>query len=417
MIMSMQMEKRPRILWNGEVKRLVFSFVFILAAAVLAGNLGVNAYKDSQRRESNAFFATVLGNVAVLYPDVDETRLIRQLNDSSNQETGERLMAQYGIFMGDRSFAGLERQLTLLQTGANIFIVFFAAGMGLLLFLNLFRRHEKVQSLTAYMEALNRDSYSLRIEDNDDDELSSLRNEIYKLTVLLKEQAGRAADQKKALADSVANISHQLKTPLTSIRVLVDNLTENADMDEGIRRRFMGEVSRQLSGMSWLVDTMLKLSRLEAGVVVLNRQKCFMEELMGTVLQKLETVAELAEVTICTELQKGVFLWIDKNWTVEALVNILKNAMEHSPAGGRIEVYGADNDVYAELRITDHGTGITEEEKQRLFERFYRGNTAGEDSTGIGLALSKEIVERQNGHISVDSELQRGTVFSIKFLK
>lgn len=162
---------------------------------------------------------------------------------------------------------------------------------------------------------------------------------------------------------------------------------------------------------------MLKLSRLEAGVVALERRPCLMKALVENAVQRLETMSELAGVAITTELPENVYLLIDMNWTVEALVNILKNAIEHSLTGGTVEIRGADNDVYSELRITDHGTGITKEEREKLFHRFYRGYTAKEDSVGIGLSLAKEIVEKQNGRISVDSEEKKGTIFSIKLLK
>ncbi len=411
---------KPRIVWNGEMKKLAFSFMIVVAVSLLLENIWMTARINSLREENNYFLAAVMGNVAALYPDVDESQIIGLLNDTAHLDAGEKLLAQYGVFAGSDvrgSFPGLEREFAQLQICSNLSMTFLFVGIGLLFYVYFLVRQRKIENMAAYMEALNRDGYSLEIEDNTDDELSALRNEIYKLTVFLKEQAALAADQKKALADSVANISHQLKTPLTSITVLVDNLSQNADMDEGTRRRFTGEISRQLSEMSWLVATMLKLSRLEAGVVALEREKCSMTELVESAAGRLETMSELAEVIIAPSLPEGVFLWIDMNWTVEALINILKNAIEHSFAGGKVEVSGADNDVYTELRITDHGTGITKEERDRLFQRFYRGGTAKEDSVGIGLALAKEIVEKQNGRISVDSEAGKGTVFSIRFLK
>lgn len=410
----------PHIVWNGEMKKLAFSFVLVAAAALLLENIWMTARINSLRKENNTFIAIVIGNMAALYPDVDESQIIQALNNTANLDAGSKLLAQYGIFVGGdggSSFAGLERHFKQLHVCSILSLVLLAFCLGLLLYAYFGIRQRKIEDMAAYMEALNRDSYSLEIEDNTDDELSSLRNEVYKLTVFLKEQAMRSAGQKKALADSVANISHQLKTPLTSITVLVDNLSQNTDMDEGTRRKFMGEISRQLSEMSWLVATMLKLSRLEAGVVVLERGRCSMKELVESAVGKLETMSELAEVSIVPSLPDRVFLWVDMNWTVEALINILKNAIEHSSAGGKIEIFGADNDIYTELRITDYGTGITKEERDRLFRRFYRGETAKEDSVGIGLALAKEIVEKQNGRISVDSEEKKGTVFSIKFLK
>lgn len=420
MVIIMRIKSKPYILWNGEMKKLAFSILLVFAAALFLENVLTALCIRGMRGENNIFLAAVMGNVAALYPDVDESQMVKVLNDKSNLDTGEKLLAKYGVFEDSDSssgFAGLEKQFTQLKICSNFFAVFLFLCIGFLLYFYFSARQRKIDDMAAYMEALNRDGYSLDIENNTDDELSSLRNEVYKLTVLLKEQAMLAAKQKKALADSVADISHQLKTPLTSITVLVDNLSENADMDEGTRYRFTGEISRQLSGMSWLIATMLKLSRLEAGVVVLERGRCSMRELVEGVVQGLETMSELAQVIIEPNLPEGVFLWVDRNWTAEAVSNILKNAIEHSNEGGTIEIYGTDNDVYTELRITDHGTGITQEERRRLFRRFYRGNTAREDSVGIGLALAKEIVEKQNGHISVDSEEEKGTVFSIKFLK
>ena len=415
-----RMKLRPRIIWNREMKKLAFAFVLVAIVGLLLQNIWMALRISALRGENQIFLATVLGNVAALYPEVDESQVVQALNDTVNLGTGEKLLEKYGIFMsgsGAGGFVGLERQYKLTRMSTNLFAVFLFVCLGLLLFVYFCIRQEKIEKIAAYMEALNRDSYSLEIEDNTDDELSSLRNEVYKLTVFMKEQAARALGQKKALADSVANISHQLKTPLTSITVLVDNLAENTQMDEGTRRRFTGEISRQLSDMSWLVATMLKLSRLEAGVVALERRPCLMKALVENAVRRLETMSELAGVAITTELPENVYLLIDMNWTVEALVNILKNAIEHSLTGGTIEIRGADNDVYSELRITDHGTGITKEEREKLFHRFYRGYTAKEDSVGIGLSLAKEIVEKQNGRISVDSEEKKGTIFSIKLLK
>lgn len=412
--------EKPRIVWNGEMKKLALSFGMIAVLALLFGNIWLEARINSLREENSAFAAAVMGNVKAIYPDVDELQLMQVFDGTDNLDAGRKLLARYGFFAdahGGNSFPGLERQFARLHVCSTLSMIFLAGCMGLLFYIYFGVRQRKIEAMTVYMEALNRDSYSLEIEDNGDDELSSLRNEVYRLTVFLKERADFATKQKKALADSVANISHQLKTPLTSITVLMDNLSQNADMDENTRRRFMREISRQLSEMSWLVATMLKLSRLEAGVVTLERRRCPMGELVESAVGRLETVAELAQVAITSKMPDRVFLFVDRKWTEEALVNILKNAIEHSSCGGEVEIWGADNDVYTELRITDYGTGITKEERERLFRRFYRGDTAKEDSVGIGLALAKEIVEKQNGRILVDSEENKGTVFSVRFLK
>ncbi|MDE5893487.1 MAG: HAMP domain-containing histidine kinase, partial [Acetatifactor sp.] len=249
------------------------------------------------------------------------------------------------------------------------------------------------------------------------DELSGLRNEVYRLTVHLREYAALEQKRRQALADTVANISHQLKTPMTSMTILLDNLIENEEMDQITRHRFLAEVSRQLTGMSWLIATLLKLSRLEAGVVELQREYVEAGQLVEACTARLQTAAEWKEVCLEVQLQPGASLTVDENWTIEALCNIVKNAIEHSPAGSSVQIAVSENEVYTEIRVEDSGTGISGEEREKLFQRFYRGSNAAEDSIGIGLALAKEVVEQQHGHIQVESREGEGTVFSLKFMK
>lgn len=298
----------------------------------------------------------------------------------------------------------------------NLFLLLLFCGMGILLYLYFGKRQERIQGLTGYMEALNRRNYRLDVENNADDELSGLRNELYKLTVLLKEQAKRALEQKRRLADSMADISHQLKTPLTSATVLLDNLSENMDMDRATRQRFLGEATRQLTGMSWLVTTMLKLSRLDAGVVELERGWIPGKTLAEDVLRRLEIAAEWKGITFSVEIPEDIGLFVDRKWTEEALLNIVKNAIEYSPDGGIVEISGEVNEVYMQIAVRDHGKGITQEEQKKLFRRFYQGDCAREDSIGIGLALAREIVEKQGGCLTADCHRDGGTVFRIRFL-
>ena len=299
---------------------------------------------------------------------------------------------------GRESFSVLERQVRSMSVFSNILLSVFFLIVSVFLLLYLKRRQLKIYGLETYMEMLYREGYLLDIEDNSDDELSGLRNEIYKLTVLLKEQAVRAAEQKKALADSMADISHQLKTPLTSMTVLMDNLADDIDMDPAIRRHFITEITYQLTNMSWLVSTLLKISRLDAGVVELDRESLEVASLVGEALQKVEVAAEWNQVSFALKIPEDAVLVADRKWTAEALANILKNAVEHSPRDAVVEISAEENDVYTGIFVRDRGKGIGEEERKKLFNRFYRGTSAREDSVGIGLALAKEIIEKQKGY-------------------
>lgn len=408
-----------KLRWNEELKKLILGLAVFLVAAILLANLGLGVFRNQMRREYTALAAGIMENVRREYPQAAKEELFQLLKTPESTEEGEALLARYGIFSeyGSNTLDSQEKRLWHFQAGMNLFLILtlFLGVLAIIAYLQ--RRQRRIEELQRYMEKVSRESYRLELEENADDELSGLRNEVYRLTVKLKESAALEQRRRQALADSVANISHQLKTPMTSMTVLLDNLTENEEMDQITRHRFLSEISRQLTGMSWLIATMLKLSRLEAGVVELQRAHVEAGQLLEACIARLQTAAEWREVCLEVQLQPGASLVVDENWTVEALCNIVKNAIEHSPAGSSVQIAASENEIYTEIRVTDSGTGISGEEREKLFQRFYRGSNAAEDSIGIGLALAKEVVEQQHGHIQVESQEGEGTVFSLKFMK
>lgn len=408
-----------RLRWNEEIKKLIVSLSLFLAAALVLGNLGIGIFRNQIRREYTALAAGILENMQQAYPQISEDELIRLLETPKHTERGQELLARYGIFAeyGSRTFDGQEKRLWYFQAEMNLFLILVLALGILLILLYLQKRQRRIEELQRYLEQLSRGNYRMELEENQDDELGGLRNEIYRITVQLKESAALEQHRRQALSNSVTNISHQLKTPMTSMTILLDNLTENEDMDEMTRHHFLSEVRRQLTGMTWLIAAMLKLSRLEAGVVELERVPVQAQRLVEKCFDRLQSTAEWGEIRLEGELQPGASLTVDENWTVEALCNIVKNAIEHSPAGSSVQVLTSENEVYTEIRVTDSGTGISQEERKKLFQRFYRGSNAAQDSIGIGLALAKEVVEQQHGHIQVESQEGKGTVFSLKFMK
>lgn len=407
------------MVWNRELKKFAFAVLAVMAVSFVITNVSVAVYSDYVRAEYNSFLAAVFGNLLDAYPEVPEEELVRVLENHGNKTLGEVVLAQYGVFgkYGSDSFGSQERQLLFLHTGVNISLILIFFALCIAIYLYMKKRQKQIRSLTFYMQALNRRGYKLEIAENEDDELSGLRNEIYKLTVFLKEQAERALAQKQALADSVTNISHQLKTPLTSAIILIDNLSENPDMDSRTKRHFLAEITEQITGMSWLITAMMKLSRLDAGVVELQSSRFELRLFVEEILARLEIAAELKQLSFSVEIADGAELYADRKWTAEALLNLVKNAIEHSPAGSIVKISGEDNDVYTQIAVRDCGAGIPKEEQEKLFRRFYNGNSAREDSMGIGLALAKEIVEKQGGYLSVDSRTGEGTVFVMRFLK
>lgn len=411
--------KKTKLLWNRELKKLGAGFLLLFLAGAAAVNAGIGIFGNQIYREYKGLLSVMFGNVITVYPNVEEDELIRILFGQENREEGEVLLARYGVFeaYGEEAFLPQEGRLRLLAVRTNFFLLLVFCFCGIFLLRYFRKRQKKIFDLEQYMEILNREGYRMEMKENEDDELSGLRNEIYKLTVALKEQAVRSEEQKSLLADAVADISHQLKTPLTSTTILLDNLSEDEDMDPVTRRRFLSEITYQLTGMSWLITVMLKLSRLDAGVVEMERTKLSVSGLVEEAVRRVEVAAEWNDISFRLEIPKETMLYCDGKWTAEALTNLLKNALEHSPQGNCVEIGVSENDIYTQITVRDHGKGISGEEQKKLFSRFYRGSTAREDSVGIGLALAKEIVEKQGGYITVDSREGAGTCFTIKFMK
>lgn len=404
--------------WNKEVKRLTAMVMVILIMGIICSNMIIDRYCNLMNREFNLAVISMLDSVKQVYPETPEEEVIRLLNGNGKNGAGERLLAQYGVFLDEKgsAFAGLAEKRTGFYVKSAVVFLFTGGCFLAVLLIYLRHRQREIGKLCSYMDEVRRGNFSLDISHNRDDELSSLKNELYKLTIFLKEQAKMATDNRIALADAVADISHQLKTPLTSVTVLVDNLWENQDMEPAVRKRFLQEISSQLSGVSWLIAALLRLSRLDAGVVDLEHRPLSVKALAEKVYRKLELSAEWRQVELRLDIPGEIWIRGDEQWLTEAFLNLVKNAVEHSNAGGEVLVAAEENDVYTLITVKDYGEGICPEEQKHLFERFYRGRSAGTDSVGIGLSLAKEIITRQEGYITVESG-KGGTAFLIKFIK
>lgn len=402
---------------NRQLSKCIITILALFMAGLLLGN--VIAIYSFQRisKEYHMALAALLGNVKEKYPETTEEEWVKLLNGGEQYEDGKRLLEQYGIFQNSHTMLIQKKLQTRLLFWLNLLLA--AVGIGTLtVFLRYYRnRVRNMEQLAAYIRRLEQGDYVLPVWENSEDELTVLKNELYRVTVMLKEAADISQNQKKALADSVSDISHQIKTPLTSVMILLDNVSESEAMDEVTRKRFLTEITRQLSQVNWLIAVLLKLSRLDAGVVEFSNEAFCLDKLIEEVLVKLELIAEWKEIELVKEGDRDVFMTGDFQWLAEAVSNIVKNAVEHSPQGGRILLTVQDNAVYTSLSIRDFGKGMDEEEQKHIFERFYRSKDAAKDSIGIGLSLAKEIVEHQNGYISVNSYKDKGTEFVLKFLK
>ncbi|HWT73108.1 MAG TPA: HAMP domain-containing sensor histidine kinase [Mobilitalea sp.] len=278
------------------------------------------------------------------------------------------------------------------------------------------QRYRDIKTLSGYLKRIYGGDYSLDIRDNYEGELSILKNEIYKVTLILSKQAEQLKTEKEQLANAISDISHQLKTPLTSMMVMTD-LLYNDDLSPDKRKEFTRNLEIQLERMEWLLTSLLKLSKIDAGTVEFKQEKINVAELISKALKPLLIPMELKEQHCIKEGEPDVSCTGDQNWSTEAVINILKNCIEHTQVGGTITIRYAENPIYTEIMIEDNGSGIEKEEIPFIFKRFYKGKNAAEDSVGIGLAMAKSIIVSQNGDINVTSQIGKGTAFRIKFYK
>lgn len=278
-----------------------------------------------------------------------------------------------------------------------------------------YKRIKEIRLLSEYLSCINDGEFDLDIQDNKEGELSILKNNIYKVVVKLRSQSELLLKDKTYLADSLADISHQLKTPITSMTMMTDLLRQ--ETDENKKQEFIEVINSQLVRMNWLIVTLLKLSKIDSGVIEFKKEKTNIKNLLDKSVKQFLANAEVRDIEIETNCEDNVFAMIDENWFAEAISNIIKNCLEHTSNGGKLIVSAAESAIYTKIVIQDNGCGIDKEDLPHIFERFYQGKNHSESSIGIGLALSKSIFNRSGATVDVKSELNVGTQFEIKIYK
>lgn len=391
--------------------------IIILTIIIIATNIlfTVNELKNNQRITSNVI-AGIIGNIEKNYPNVSEKEIISILNSENEEiEDGKNTLIKYGINIENQNAIGqITNNKLLIINILSIIILVFA----ILVILYIYSRSEskKIKEIEKYIEAINNKNYTLKISENSEDEFSNLSNELYKTTVMLKEQASNSQKFQKTLQTNIEDISHQLKTPLTSISIMLDNIIDNPDMEIETRQKFLHEINRQIEWFNWLVIALLKLSKIDSGTAVFTKKEINVEKIINHVIQNLAIPLEIKQQKIIVNGNSSKFIG-DYNWQLEALTNIVKNCIEHTPNHKNIYIKFEENNFYTKITIRDEGVGIAKEDIKHIFERFYKGKNSSENSIGIGLALSKSIIERDNGYIICSSKEGEGTTFEIKYMK
>ena len=277
-----------------------------------------------------------------------------------------------------------------------------------------YKRYKSIQQLAADIDKILHGNVPIVLDQYEEGELAILESEVQKMTIRLREQQQQLLEDKKYLADSIADISHQIRTPLTSINLLLSFLAE-PNLSEEKQQKTVREIYELLSRIEWLITTLLKISKLDAGTIQLKSEEYKMQYLIEKSVAPLLIPMELRGQELRVQAE-GKFCG-DLDWTCEAIGNIVKNCMEHTPEGGSVSIITTENPIFQEIVISDTGCRIASEDLPHIFERFYKGKNSSNKSFGIGLALARGIVSNQNGTIKVENQKAGGAKFTIRFYK
>lgn len=327
--------------------------------------------------------------------------------NSSDREAGEQWLHEYGF----RTWSRLGENL-LYITGSCVILFEI---IGLLQFLiwkkEQKRREQRIDGLTEYLLLANRGEAG--VLQRREDEFSYLEDEIYKTVMELKSTKEEALHNHTVLSERIVDIAHQLKTPITSMSLMTELLTgqQTEEGDECLKR-----LTVQIHRLQNLVGALLSLAKLESHAIQFEKKKMDVETLIDGAAEPLQELLQQKQIRLVAS-GKPVQLLADSRWTEEAIQNVLKNCAEHSPDGGEIQVQWEENPLYTEIRVTDSGRGITKKDLPHLFERFYRGEDAQKDSVGVGLSLTKLVVEQQNGHIYAENTTEGHARFRMRFYR
>lgn len=395
---------------NKTIKKYILSLIILLIFNVsLIFILNRYEYK-MYTKNYNDKINSIISNIKNRYPNIEESDIIEIIN---NEEDSEDILSKYGI----DSITKNDKVNNKIRIISLIIIITFDSLIILIFYLYDKNKSKKIKEITKMISKINNRQFDIDINDFNEGELSILKNEISKTTTMLRQVADNSVKDKLNLKDSLGDISHQLKTPLTSITIMIDNILDSPDMNEKTRKKFLINIKREILNINFLVMSLLKLSKFDANVVKFNKESVYLKDIIIESIKNVSMIKELKNITIKVSGDDNIKLLCDFKWQVESITNILKNSIEHTSEYGTVEVNYSENKLYTRILIKDNGKGINSDDLPHIFDRFYKGKNGSDDSFGIGLSLSKTIIEKEGGSITVKSTPNIGTIFTIKYLK
>ena len=397
------------------LRKIIIIGISIIAIFLVIFFIALKVQYRAYSKVINDKINMIISRVIEEYPEIKEEDILEIIN--SKEEPQENILQKYGY---DEDIANINAIKTTMEHNItqNIILLAIFGVVSLAVYTTyVLIQEKKIREINDYLKQLNKGIYTLKIEDNGEGEFSKLRNELYKTTVLLKEAAENSEKEKEQLTDSLADISHQIKTPITSIRILLDNLEDNPDMEPEVRKDFIREISKQIDWISSLVISLLKMAKFDAGTIKMENSKINAKKLIDNVLDNLSILIEIKEIEVITKIDEKASFIADYKWQLEAITNIVKNAIEHSMQNSKIYITVENTSMFLKIKVRDEGKGISKKDRKHIFERFYKSRDSQEGNVGIGLPLAKTIIEQNNGYIKVDSEPDKGTTFEIRYMK
>lgn len=389
---------------NGR-KNMGLTLTFVLAVSLIAASLTAVLLTNYYSHMQFQLLGSVCQEIMEGQPETEQIILeaLKGYKDQPAAQAEENILLTYGYRQSD--FGESSQKYNAYFAGVSFMI-------GAVLFLLTFwcwHRKEvlRIKALTGYLEKVNTGVQGLLLETSED-EFSRLQDEMYKTVTTLYQTRDAALEAKNNFADNLYNIAHQLKTPITAISLSTQMMKEQPSPEYPV------QIQKQLNRLTHLEEALLLLSRIDAGTLTLEPAAVDVFTVLMLASDNLQELFIQAGVLIDIPEMGEIEITADLNWTMEAIMNLLKNCMEHTPAGTMVHCSYEKNPLYVQIRIWDEGQGFAKEELPHIFERFYRGKNTKDGGIGIGLSIAKAIIEMQNGMVSAINLPNGGACFEIR---
>ncbi|MBS6252510.1 MAG: HAMP domain-containing histidine kinase [Clostridium sp.] len=400
---------------NKKQKRNLCIIVLILLVLIIITNINLlNIIKNTYKEQIYDYANQVINVVVEKNPELEEEIIKEVFKKSTNNQD---ILNKYGF--EPKNIDSINPKLNNLTTPIIIFTVLIMVeiiGIILIFIIYNIKQNKKIKELDKYCKELLKGNYLLDLKEQDESNFSILKNDIYDMTIMLKEKNSILEKNSKDIERLISDISHQLKTPLTALNLINDILYK--DLDSKKKEEFLDNAQKELEKINWLVKNILNIAKLDSKTIKLKKKKENGYETLKEIKNNFKPMCEANNAEIKIISNKKEIMVCDKKWTMEAISNIVKNALEHE--GKNIEIKVEENNIYTKLKIKDNGEGISKKDITHIFERFYKSENSSNDSLGIGLAFCKSIIDNQNGEIRVKSCQEKensGTQFEIKLYK